>query len=84
MKELSIFIDESGDFGEFSKNSPYYLITMVFHDQDNDLSTNIKKLDTELDNLNMHNHLIHTESLIRREPPYNNLTPNERRSIITK
>ena len=33
MKELSIFIDESGDFGPYAKHSPYYLVTMVFHDQ---------------------------------------------------
>ena len=84
IKTLSIFVDESGDFGEFEKHSPYYLITMVFHDQDNDLSHNIKKLDSELNNLNMTNHLIHTEPLIRREPPYSDFAPNERRAIITK
>ena len=33
MKELSIFIDESGDFGEYDERSPYYIISMVFHDQ---------------------------------------------------
>ena len=37
MKELSIFIDESGDFGEYNKISPYYIVTMVFHDQDKDI-----------------------------------------------
>ena len=34
MKELSIFVDESGDFGPVAKHSPYYAVTMVFHDQD--------------------------------------------------
>lgn len=34
MKELSVFIDESGDFGAYEPHSPYYIITMVFHDQD--------------------------------------------------
>lgn len=33
MKELSIFIDESGDFGEYSFHAPFYIFTMVFHDQ---------------------------------------------------
>lgn len=28
MSELSVFIDESGDFGT---NSEYYLLTLVFH-----------------------------------------------------
>ena len=27
MKELSVFIDESGDFGESKDNSAYYLVT---------------------------------------------------------
>ena len=37
MKELSIFIDESGDFGEYAVHSPYYIITMVYHEQDKDI-----------------------------------------------
>ena len=32
MKELSIFIDESGDFGSYEPHSPFYIITMVFHE----------------------------------------------------
>ena len=31
IKTLSIFVDESGDFVEFEKHSPYYLITMIYH-----------------------------------------------------
>ena len=27
MKELSIFIDESGDWGEYEKHSPFYIVT---------------------------------------------------------
>ena len=84
IETLSIFVDESGDFGDFERHSPYYLITMVFHDQNNDLTHNIKILDEELNHLNINNHLIHTEPLIRREPPYSNYLPNERRAIITK
>ena len=32
-KELSVFIDESGDFGVYDFRCPFYIITMVFHDQ---------------------------------------------------
>jgi hypothetical protein len=32
-KELSIFIDESGDFGDYMPHSPYYIVTLVFHEQ---------------------------------------------------
>ncbi len=33
MSELSIFIDESGDFGETRDVRDYYLVTFVFYDQ---------------------------------------------------
>lgn len=83
-KILSIFVDESGDFGSYSKHNPYYLLSLVFHDQSYDIKNDIKKLNAELDNLKFKKHLIHTEPLIRREPPYTNMFPNERRTILTK
>lgn len=48
MKELSIFIDESGDFGEYSYHSPYYIITMVFHNQSSSIDSALVQLDKEL------------------------------------
>ena len=51
MREISIFVDESGDFGECEKHSPYYIVTMVFHDQSKDISREIIKLDRELKNI---------------------------------
>lgn len=39
MRELSIFVDESGDFGEYEKHSPFYIITMLLHDQNADIRT---------------------------------------------
>jgi hypothetical protein len=38
MKELSIFIDESGDFGEARERPSYYLVTFVFHNQENNIT----------------------------------------------
>ena len=36
MKEkiLSIFIDESGDFGQYNPASPNYYVAMVLHNQE--------------------------------------------------
>lgn len=48
MKELSIFIDESGDFGEYDFHSPYYIIAMVMHDQTCDMTKELNKLEKEL------------------------------------
>ena len=45
MKELSIFIDESGDFGEVKERPAYYLVTFVFHNQKNDISEQVLKLE---------------------------------------
>ena len=50
MKELSIFIDESGDFGEYDYHSPYYIISMVMHDQDYNIDSELIKLENELSN----------------------------------
>ena len=84
MKELSIFIDESGDFGEFSNHSPYYIISMVFHDQKNDIKPIIDKLDLELSNIGLSDFCIHTGPIIRKEEIYENMTIPERRHIFNK
>ena len=44
MKELSIFVDESGDFGEYNHRTPYYIISMVLHDQKIDITENFRLL----------------------------------------
>ena len=85
MTTLSIFIDESGDFGAYQKHSPYYIIAMVLHDQSYNISLEIEKLNKELQNLGYGNEqAIHTEPLIRREEPYQYFQPNERRAIFSK
>jgi hypothetical protein len=45
MKELSVFIDESGDFGETKERPAYYLVTFVFHNQDNSIAQQTSKLE---------------------------------------
>lgn len=66
-KELSIFVDESGDFGEYQSHSPYYVVTMLFHDQSADISKETARLDEQLALLSYANVAVHTEPLIRRE-----------------
>ena len=85
MGQLSIFVDESGDFGEYSTHSPYYIITMIFHDQSKDIQTNINHLNKSLENMGLgKDFAIHTEPIIRREEIYENMGPNERRAILSK
>lgn len=85
MNTLSIFVDESGDFGAYEKHSPYYIVTMIFHEQKADLSSQMQILNTALDNLGYSaRQTVHTEPLIRREVPYQYFPPNERRAIFSK
>ncbi len=67
---LSIFIDESGDFGEYQRHAPFYFVTMVLHEQRIDIAKNITALEEHLQNLGYLQHAIHTGPLIRRESVY--------------
>ena len=84
MKELSIFIDESGDFGEYDPRSPYYIITMVFHNQNEDIQQAVEKLNRELSYLGLDDICIHTGPIIRMEEIYTNMDVVERRRIFNK
>lgn len=84
MSELSIFVDESGDFGKVENNSPYYLVSLVFHDQSDDIYQPIAALENALSYIETEQKYIHTGPLIRREPPYHNMTIDERRQLIYK
>ena len=70
MKELSIFIDESGDFGEYDFHSPYYIIAMVMHDQTYDMTGELDKLEKELQYIGYPNHCVHAGPIIRQEQEY--------------
>ncbi|MCR4874986.1 MAG: hypothetical protein K5923_04550 [Clostridia bacterium] len=70
--ELSIFVDESGDFDINSKHSPYYIFTLVFHNQDENIVNEIGFLNKKVVELGFKEHAIHSEPLIRKERPYEN------------
>lgn len=79
---LSIFVDESGDFGKIDKKSPYYYVTLVFHEQNIDISDSVDILENKLRNWGYPNHYIHVGPLIRREKPYMDEGRENRRSIF--
>ena len=72
MKEkiLSIFIDESGDFGRYDSKNPYYYVSLILHDQSINISENIENLEQHLKKIGYPNHAIHTGPIIRREQYY--------------
>lgn len=81
-KILSVFIDESGDFGAFEPHSPYYLVAMILHNQSIDISSNISNFETHLTNLGYSQHAVHTGPLIRRESVYSNDLIEERKRLF--
>ncbi|MBR6643709.1 MAG: DUF3800 domain-containing protein [Lachnospiraceae bacterium] len=81
-KILSVFIDESGDFGPYEAHSPYYLVSMVLHNQNIDISENIHIFDSHLLNLGYKHHAIHTGPLVRRESVYCNDLTEERKHLF--
>ncbi len=81
-KKLSIFIDESGDFGPLKPHAPYYLITMILHNQNTDITENIKSLETHLSNLHFGYNAVHTGPIIRREEIYKTMLMEERKRIF--
>ena len=84
MKELSVFIDESGDFGESKDNSAYYLVTFVFHDQSIPVTEQVSKLENSIKSSGFGIEYIHTGPLIRREDVFETYTIDERRKLLFK
>lgn len=81
-KILSCFIDESGDFGKVDNHNPFYYVALVFHDQDIDITNNIKALDNQIINWDYPLHAIHTGPLVRREDFYINDNRENRRALF--
>lgn len=79
---MSVFIDESGDFGAYENHAPYYLVSMVLHDQSVDIHPAIDGMDQRIRNLGYENHALHTGPLIRREPIYENDSIENRRNLF--
>ena len=82
-KVLSVFIDESGDFGQYNPASPNYYVAMVLHNQEIDISKNIETLERQVSNWGYPEHTIHTGPLIRRESVYKNDLREQRKALFT-
>lgn len=79
MKELSIFIDESGDWGEYEKHCPFYIVTMVMHDHAKDITAEINHLNEKLCYIDCDDQCIHAGPIIRGEHQYRFYEPEIRK-----
>ena len=82
MKELSVFIDESGDFGDYKLHSSYYIISLVFHNQTININAHIKKLEENLAHIGYPNHCSHVGPIIRNEHEYRRDTLKNRQKLL--
>ena len=84
MKELSIFVDESGDFREFDSRAPFYILSLVLHDQKVDIKDELTLLESEMRNIGWPDHCIHAGPIIRAEYEYKECSLHERQQIIRR
>ncbi|MBQ7077132.1 MAG: DUF3800 domain-containing protein [Lachnospiraceae bacterium] len=84
MKELSIFVDESGDWGAYNHHSPYYIITFVFHNQNVEFSTELSRLEKKLKDINYTGDCLHAGPMIRGEGDYEYLSIDFRRMVFKR
>ena len=83
MRTLSIMIDETGNFNMEHYSSPYYCMTMVFHNQNDDITENIELFDNLLLQSGFSvEKAIHTNPLIRKEAPYQDMERRNRKKLF--
>lgn len=82
-KTLSVFVDESGNFGLPDRVSRYYVVGLVFHDQRSSVDSAVADLDLALRDLHLPHHVFHAGPLVRREKGYEFMDGRLRRRIFS-
>ena len=83
---LSIFVDESGRFQYPDKDSRFYILSMVFHDQSVDVRPLIQTYDESLEYIGIDSEafVFHAGPLIRKEKGYEYFRRNLRGKIYSR
>jgi len=82
--ELSIFIDESGTFGNVG-GAGYYVLTFVFHDQQRSITEQVTRLSRSLAELGFSpDHAVHTGAAIRGENEYRGVDIGARKAAFSR
>lgn len=79
MNELSIFVDESG---EQKGPSKYYLLTLVFHNQDSDISEAVNCYERSLSDKRLPDIAFHASPLMNGHDEYNGLSLEMRKRLF--
>lgn len=89
MKELGIFVDESGTFDVADKNKntkkDLYIVSFVFHDKSNPVHNEVLLFEQYIFELGLTKDLpVHTMPLIRQQKPYQYMICDTRRKIFNR
>ena len=85
IKEVSVFVDESGSFEPDEASSRYYIVCFVFHDQNDDISPWVSQLESFLESIGLDaRHCVHVGPLVRREGEYAAMLRETRQAIFRK
>ena len=82
MKELSVFVDEAGVLGPYKVRDPYYILSFVFHNQEDDISSDLKVFKENIANLGFNVKSLHAGPIIRREEEYKNVAREDRKRLF--
>ena len=80
MRELSVFIDESGSYGLQDK---YYLLTLFLHEQDDDISEGIKLYEQSLAEKGLPDVPFHTSPLLNGHDDYEGMELADRKRLLS-
>lgn len=70
--------------GEYDYHAPYYIISLVFHDQDYNMEKELIALEESLSHLGWSNHCVHAGPVIRSEEDYKGYSLGDRQKILKR
>ncbi len=80
VRELSVFVDESGNLGDDAK---YYLLALVPHDQSKDALEHIGRYESTLAQRELRDIPLHMNPLVRANEDYKAMTAQKRKRLLT-
>ena len=82
MKKLSIFVDESGSFGESNHNNQIYIVVFVFNNEGDNVNNLLVKMKNVFSHVGRDITYFPGGPIIRREDEYKYLEINQRRKLF--
>jgi hypothetical protein len=80
--DIHVFADESGEFSIDAKRSPFFLLTLVFHDPADDMEANYISLSEALNRKGYEDIPVHAGPLIYRYDEFRKFSKKERKEIF--